>query len=217
MSAASYEQIHAERFARSLEWLRPALAGLAQDKRPLRVLEAGERGPFTSRLRAEYPASDLEIENTSADLRHVFYPTKAPFDAALCMEVLEHIADRNRPMASEWSGDGARSLLEHLARYLRPGGLLFLTTPNACSVNVLRKLLTMRAPMMYRPHIREYAPSEVVSLVEAAGFVIERFETLDVWHDLGTAGDRQRMARLLADYPSPHRGEDIFILARRKS
>ena len=36
-----------------------------------------------------------------------------------------------------------------------------LTTPNASSLNVLHKVLMQQPPMVYRPHVREYAPHEL--------------------------------------------------------
>lgn len=207
--ASDYARTHARRFELSMEWLRPLLTPDA------RVLVCGDMGDFERSLLGQ-----VQLVNcTCGDLRDGI-ESAAPsshYDLVLCMEVLEHIHDRNAEKPTEWRATGTRSLLASIVRVLKPGGLLFLTTPNACSINVLFKVLTMQPPMVYRPHVREYAPSEVAEMLVAAGFEIARLDTCDPWGGGCGAGARRLVEKLLQDerHHSPHRGEDLFVLARK--
>jgi len=62
---------------------------------------------------ATYPAARF----VAADVLSLPF-RDATFDAAVCFEVIEHVRD-------------PRLLVDELARVLRPGGLLFISTPNA--------------------------------------------------------------------------------------
>ena len=86
-------------------------------------------------------------------------------DCAVFSEVLEHLHYYYAP-----------AVLAKISRALKPGGVLVLTTPNVASL--FRRLLLGRQPV-YRYHVREYTMSEVVSMVEAAGFrVVEAYYSI---------------------------------------
>lgn len=78
-------------------------------------------------------------------------PTR--FDLALCIEVLEHVDD-----------DGAASC--EIARVLKPGGALILSLP-------YRRWFPYYFTAM--GHIRHYTRSDVVCLLDSAGFDVERY------------------------------------------
>lgn len=204
----SYEEVHAKRFALSMEWLRPLLTG-----KP-RLLECGGVSAFTEQLRAQW----VPVDGTKGDLRYGTGGTEGTYDGVLCMEVLEHIADQEPAgISAEWQGDGARALLGSIFRSLKPGGWLFLTTPNAASITTIKHALRLAPPQLYRPHVREYAPYELDELVRAAGFAIERRETLDVWRNAISPEEHRAIIAFIArsGYPKELRGEDIFLLARK--
>jgi len=200
--APAYSTVHKKRFQLSLDWLRPYLTS------DNLVLELGGRSDFTDYLPSRYA--------TETDLRYPLpYPDNS-VDVVLCMEVIEHINDVDG-LHTEWHGDGVRTMLTEALRVLRPGGIFFLTTPNAASITAIHKALGLAPPMLYRPHVREYSPYELDELVRAAGFVIFRRETLDVWRNSITDDQHQRIAKFIyyAGYPTQLRGEDIFLLARK--
>jgi predicted SAM-dependent methyltransferase len=138
------------------------------------------------------------------------------FDFCLNTEVLEHLLYDPAHMAFA------------INRLLKPGGQLFLTTPNAISlVNALR-LMNGYAPTLwnqvkpdqpyYERHNREWTPFEVARLLEEHGF-----EVLETYTEDFYATTRQMLARHRdhGDYLRRHsshqyHGDTICVVARKK-
>lgn len=103
------------------------------------------------------------------------------FDGALCCELLEHLL--YDPVWMLWETN----------RVLQPGGWLLLTTPNLVSWHAVRKAVQGIHPLehsrYFRPetadfpvqHTREYAPYEVVQMLQGAGFTVESMRTFDLF------------------------------------
>ena len=204
----TYEQRHAKRYAMSLEALRPLL------KPWMNVIECGARSSFADTLERECKA--VVSATGDADLRIIPASMEPVFDAALCMEVFEHIHDQEKSLPTEWDGSGTSNLMAAMFSALKPGGLLFLTTPNAASLNVLHKVLHQQPPMVYRPHVREYGPHELAKLVKEAGFTGITVTSHDVWdNDCMTIGEAKRLRDMITSlgYRTDCRGEDLFLTA----
>jgi SAM-dependent methyltransferase len=209
---STYEQRHAKRYALSLEALRPLL------KPGMHVVELGARSTFADALQREL---QVEVESSEdEDLRFLeCYPPDLPLvvDAVLCMEVIEHIHDQEaKPYSTEWSGSGVAQMLKAALSALKPGGLLFLTTPNAASLNVLHKVLMQQPPMVYRPHVREYGPHELAYIVQAAGFERVTVTSHDSWNNDCMPPDAERRLREVIPalgYRADCRGENLFLTA----
>ncbi|MEA3076878.1 MAG: hypothetical protein QOF60_1786 [Actinomycetota bacterium] len=90
------------------------------------------------------------------------------FDLVVCGEILEHLAPTN-----------VVSFLLELARTLRPGGTVVVTTPNLLSLTNRGMMALGRSPFELPiptagetyGHIREYSVGDVEALLSAAGFV----------------------------------------------
>ena len=85
------------------------------------------------------------------------------FDVVTLVETLEHVAE-------------PRALLEDAARLLRGGGLLYLTTPNANSLN--RRILGARWSVVSPPeHLTLWTARGLVLATSAMGFKVRRLRT----------------------------------------
>jgi SAM-dependent methyltransferase len=104
-------------------------------------------------------------------------------------------------------------VLRENRRVLRPGGLLFLTTPNAHSTWVIQRALLCQPPLLYDHHYREYTVDELTELVTGADLEIRALATEKVWHHW----DFRPIERFMAanGYALDRRGDDTFLLAAR--
>jgi SAM-dependent methyltransferase len=98
------------------------------------------------------------------------------FDVALCMEVLEHL------------GYSPSHMFAEIHRALKPGGLLLVTVPNLINIKRTVSMVfnrTSEVPYsgygIYGRHQREFAPSEVVRLLEACNYEVLELVTANVW------------------------------------
>jgi SAM-dependent methyltransferase len=130
-------------------------------------------------------------------------------DTVLAWELIEHLAYDPMFMLSE------------INRVLKPGGRVFITTPNIASARSLRSLLWGGQPQLFsaynkrrlldRHHI-EYSPPEIFKLMAAAGLEVERFDTADFY-----SGDHEPTLKLLADhgFPTEYRGDTILVICKK--
>jgi len=90
----------------------------------------------------------------------------ASFDALILSEVLEHLIEPGR-------------VLQDLARFVRPGGLVMASSPNIAHWRVVRELILGRFNLadkgvFDRTHMRWFTPGTFAEMFEQAGFKIER-------------------------------------------
>jgi len=157
------------------------------------------------------PGFEIRLEAANSERDPWPYPDNS-FDLVTGMEILEHLALDPYFFFAE------------AARVLRPGGHILLTTPNVVSHRGVNKMLNGTAPYsfgifvpsggVYGRHNREYAPTELPELGQAAGLETVSLKTVDVY-------DRKvdpRTAELLVDREDnlSLRGETIFYLARKE-
>jgi SAM-dependent methyltransferase len=144
----------------------------------------GISGPYREALDALGIAAfeaEFDVRATDSGIPHLLELEAAAtgdWDVVVCTEVIEH---QLQPL----------SLLVGCHRLLRPGGALVLTTNNAAFIGDALKLLAGRHNLnalehshvllddLWRPHIRLFLLTEIVQLLELAGFVIDEATFFD--------------------------------------
>jgi SAM-dependent methyltransferase len=245
---AHYRRTHARRLWRSLAWIEPCLAG----DRPSRILELGAMPYyFSAMLMNAFPLVTLVGINTRGSVwpesssspqealtvrlgyegrpeglplpvhilnleRDRFPFSSEDFDLVLCMEVLEHLLYSPTHMLAE------------AHRVLRPGGHLFISTPNAVDMRRTLAMLLNRSVgspysgySIYGRHNREFTLREVRELCLACGYSIEHTRLENVllrceYPLLSRLGFG--LLNLVSGLPTPYlkeKRENIFLVARR--
>ncbi len=166
---------------RYLDMLRQDLTGV--------VVELGSDKPFISQaLRSAFPSChfhtismDMPISPlpvTQVDIESQSLPFEdASVDRVIFTEVLEHLFR-----------DPSKAVGE-INRVLRAGGLLFLTTPNACGYDVLQNILAQKNPnernqfyaRMELGHPHLWTAKECALILEAHGFAVRSLTTMDYY------------------------------------
>lgn len=214
LSDIDYNLIHAARFQLSYEWIKEYL------KPESKILELGLPGLFSFIIQESNPS--IEVINTTTDLRYKFELPSGVFDVLLNMEVIEHIKDRdisdtkNYHEVSLFSMTGIDSFLTECNRVLKPGGLMFLTTPNMNSRQNIHRILNYLPPMNYYPHVREFTIGELKRWTEERGFEVIKVDTYDIYGEY-QPGCKQQVESMLVEkgFLTKYRGDGIFMLLKK--
>ncbi|HUI82799.1 MAG TPA: methyltransferase domain-containing protein [Candidatus Binatia bacterium] len=166
---------------------------------------------------ATYPdrkwLGELHVRAVNAEKEPLPFPD-ASFDGALFAEVLEHIAVAP-----------PQDILREIARVLKPGAVLLLTTPNVCNLANILALAKGKnifwAPEIFYGgtdrHNREYTPAEVIAAVRDSGLEIVQkflFNGPNNWNAAG-AEHMYETLDLLRGLDHPLLGNTVFVAARR--
>ena len=201
---------HANRILLSEKWIGKALSHLPSDSL---ALDLGAESVASDYLRYKFPQA--KWENTDFDVR---YPWKIPassVDLIVCTELVEHLSDQpNEKFNEGFYKLGFITLAEESFKALKPGGYMFLSTPNAASVIHLWATARATPPWFFIKHVREYILSEVTGQLQYAGFEI--VEARDV-HCMTIWMDHTPVFRMLLEngFPVEGRGDDLFVLVRK--
>jgi 2-polyprenyl-3-methyl-5-hydroxy-6-metoxy-1,4-benzoquinol methylase len=168
-----------------LEWINSYLPAKA------RLLDAGSNfGHFLSLARQRYQAigfelspqavawsrENLQVENHVGSIYDPPDECRGPHDAITCWDVIEHLED---PV----------NALGQLARLLNPGGLLFLSTPNAGS-SLARGMGRRWHYLDPVQHLHLFRPQNLRLALKQAGFEVLAFRTFGHYYRLGYVFDR---------------------------
>jgi SAM-dependent methyltransferase len=198
---------HKKRILKSIEWLGPYI------KDDSWILELGG-GMFPYVFHAASPG--IRGDNTTTDLRLPLEIPSGQYDVVVNTELVEHMKDKVEAPYDRFDFSGLRMLLSESYRVLKPGGITFVTTPNASSLGIIYRILMGWPNYFFMPHVREYTVKELKTFLEEQKFSIERMETLDVYDDL-PPNEREEITNLLGKggYSTEYRGECSFVIARK--
>jgi SAM-dependent methyltransferase len=207
-----YMRDHLVRFVETWVRLEPYILGERV------FLELGPLSPVGLFLR---DSLGKDVSSYEKDLRYPYELGDATADVILSLEVVEHLNDAHSPTSSigeiaAFTMSGARRMFSESRRILRAGGLLFLTTPNAMSLDAVGNVLNKRHPFHYPPHVREYAVADVVMLASEAGFARETRSTFFAWEPWPDV-DRRRLSEAFEamGFDMSDRGNDAFYGFRK--
>lgn len=154
----------------------------------------------------------LPMQAFDAERDQFPYPGDS-FDLVLACEIIEHFVT-----------DPMHCLLE-CRRVLRDGGTLLLTTPNIANHTAIGRVLQgsehpnlfplySREPA-HRPHVHEYAPYELATLLHDAGFELVRIAT----RRAANFNSVDWVMPLLEKFrfPTLLRGEQMFVVAVKRA
>lgn len=205
----SYLKSHLGRIEKSFEHL--AEQKTLRTSQP-RILDIGTGFFYHSAIKDLFPDCDLQFTTDGMDVeRSRLSSQDSFFDLVIIWEVVEHFY--SDPMFAMWE----------INRVLKPGGLLFLTTPNVISwVSVLKTLLG-HSPAFYdkysvqpsgRRHVHEHTPDSIGRLLYAAGFN-PRVWTENVYFE--RIGDLAYRYFEEAGVSMDYRGDSIFAIGTKET
>jgi SAM-dependent methyltransferase len=124
--------------------------------------QAGSGGGFGLDFWADNARAAAKAGHPSVagDLNHPLPFADASLDGVSLVEVIEHIVR-------------AESLVEEIARVLRPGGWLVLTTPNVVHWTYRWRTLTGHAPKQEGYHYRFFTRDRLERMLAERGFALE--------------------------------------------
>lgn len=202
--------MHVNRILLSEKWIHRALEGLPVDSL---MLDLGAESVASDYLRFKFP--QVRWKNTDFDVRFPWKISASSIDLIVCTELVEHLSDQpNEKFNEGFYMLGFKTLAEESLKALRPGGYMFLSTPNAASVIHIWATAQAKPPWFYIKHVREYILSEVTGQLQNAGFEI--VDARDV-HCMTIWIDHTPIFRMLLEnnFPVNGRGDDLFVLARK--
>jgi SAM-dependent methyltransferase len=216
---ADYEtEFLAQRFRiyLSLKWLEEALEsyGNPEISTNLQALEMGGVTIVTDLLMKRFP--QYGWQNTHFDIRYAWDIPSESVDVIVSMEVLEHLSDLPDGINNGFYSTGMKAALRESYRVLKPGGILFLTTPNGASAFNLLKSLAGAPAWFYPLHVREYTLEELHSALAETGLKVQRSQAvqcLTVDHQIDYTSVFQAMLQSPARINLEQRGDDLFVVA----
>jgi SAM-dependent methyltransferase len=175
--------------------------------------QVGERRTIRVKVKGEVFYLEEKFFNVESD--HWPY-ADGEFDLVISCEMLEHLAMDPMHVFSEAN------------RVLKPGGLLFVSTPNSSSFqNVVKVLKFKQASLaphyrgppnfegVYQRHNRELTPPSLSALFEAGGFTELAFKSVDNY-PFSNYGVDDSSVRLLRNVFGTHlRGDTLNFLGKK--
>lgn len=176
-----YHRPHTLRYVKTIKWISDKL----RDSDCM-GLDVGYENPIAKYLRQEgHPKfGPMVVHLVTSEIRNR-WGADSPVDFVMMNEVVEHIHDlptEDYTDRAMWTGSGLNAALKNALEALRPGGKLFITTPNVLSVANLSNFIRGKHPMNYDKHVREYTQFDLLDAIENAGFQPKELIGMDVYN-----------------------------------
>lgn len=179
-------------------------------------IEMGGDGPFSDLLKFFLP--EITWTYTKGDLRGDWGVKRDSLDLILSTEVVEHLSDIPEGFQDTFYHTGLIETLKESYKSLKKGGILFITTPNAASVNVITNVLAGAAPWFFPLHVREYTKNDLITKLEEQGFEIVSANAVHCMsYPLNINWICAFEALLTCGYDCSERGDDLFIICKKPS
>src|SRR6185369_3402448 len=183
------------------------------EDRKARIVETGGASIIGQFLAAE----GFSYRTTSSDLRYSIDVGDGQADLLLSLEVIEHLKDQTSANMCDivlFRETGVRQYCAEMARVVRSGGRVVLTSPNPCSLVALTRLLQFEPPVIFRPHVREYSRQELCDFM--TGFAVEHYSTNFSFFHLGQAGaaEADRVFKLLGADEKCRGDDHLFVFKK---
>lgn len=205
-----YNRVHTRRFLLTFSQLARHLTPSGK------ILELGGLSILSEFLQK----CGYDVREYTQDVRYPLndIPSET-FNLVFGMEIIEHLKDRDpRPgyaiaEVGSFNFSGVKTAFSEAYRVLAHGGSFVITTPNAVSADAIGRLFLGKQSTIYQPHVREYAPEDLVGFAAEAGFTVEQLITFDSWNPLPGI-DRERILALLKShgFSTDNRGDNIFAV-----
>lgn len=146
-----------------------------------------------------------KVDLVKDDLEKVQLEEQGKFDVVLLCEVIEHLLVN------------PTKILAFLLRQLKPGGFIYVTTPNAFKRDNVRMFNQRRMPFPVYPmtfshedafmfHVREFGMTELLQSARSAGGTVEAFYFSSCWDEPSAAQTMapHELGNLVALIQRPH-------------
>ena len=205
-------ETHVYRIMLTEKWINEISQSLPEKAK---AMDLGEESVTSDYWRLKFPK--IQWSNTDWDLRNPWKTEAGTTDLIVCTELVEHLSDQANEIFNEgFYKLGFIALLQESYQALKPGGYLFLTTPNAASVLHIKMILQGDPPWFFGKHVREYTMNEVVRQAKEAGFEIVRNKDVHCMSVMAYS-DFSLIFQILLEngFETNGRGDDLFVVVRK--
>jgi SAM-dependent methyltransferase len=205
-------ETHIYRMMLTEKWIAEILQHLPDGQT---ALDLGVESITSDYWRLKFPA--VHWSNTNWDLRYPWKTENGTIDLIVCTELVEHLSDPANEIFNEgFYKFGFIALLKESYQALKPGGYLFITTPNAASILHIKLILQGDPPWFFDKHVREYTMNEVVHQAREVGFEIVRNSDIHCMSVMSYTDFSPIFQMLLENgFSTAGRGDDLFVVVRK--
>jgi len=205
-------ETHVYRIMLTEKWINEISQSLPEKAK---AMDLGEESVTSDYWRLKFPK--IQWSSTDWDLRNPWKTEAGTTDLIVCTELVEHLSDQANEIFNEgFYKLGFIALLQESYQALKPGGYLFLTTPNAASVLHIKMILQGDPPWFFGKHVREYTMNEVIDQAKEAGFEIVRNKDVHCMSVMAYS-DFSLIFQILLEngFETNGRGDDLFVVVRK--